>query len=273
MKAKLKKQLQSIANIPQDRVYFDVSDDLVDEMFELYDPSDLYSYLTQKERNQAYRDMQGIGANSRQIQYEWKKKALWRIAKAKAWDDLYELDESKSLVQDILSGIPVRKVLLEASDIRLANNAEFFDALDNSKEALKAVLDKAGVGSYVSVMLHNANRTSYTKLGRDWQQDTYSDVGILTQKRVSVDVVAKQLFKNKDWLFSIDINEAVPLVPAKKILDIRDALNKNGEAVTSDEEIAKMYAANTNPYMRFEVEDLPNGTFKIKVIKGGRGRK
>ena len=96
MKAKLKKQLQSIAAISQDRVYFDVPDDLVDEMFALYDPADLYSYLTQKERNQAYRDMRGIGANSRQIQYEWKKKALWRIVKAKAWDELYELDESKS---------------------------------------------------------------------------------------------------------------------------------------------------------------------------------
>ena len=95
MKAKLIKQLKSIVNIAPDRIYFDVPDALVKELFDIYDPADIYSYLTQKERNLAYKDLQGINANSEQVKMEWMKKAAWRAAKAECWnDDLYELDES-----------------------------------------------------------------------------------------------------------------------------------------------------------------------------------
>lgn len=70
------------------RAYYDISTDFAEKLFNKYDPSDLYSYLTTREQNLAYKDMQGIGANSKQIQMEWKKKAIWRIAKEKAWDEL-----------------------------------------------------------------------------------------------------------------------------------------------------------------------------------------
>ncbi|MBP5423809.1 MAG: hypothetical protein J6Y78_15340 [Paludibacteraceae bacterium] len=77
-------------SLPENRAYFDIPDKFADYLFDKYDPSDIYIYLTQKERNSAYKDMQGIGANSKQIQMEWKKKAIWRLAKAEAWDDLEE---------------------------------------------------------------------------------------------------------------------------------------------------------------------------------------
>lgn len=95
MKAKLIKQLKSIVNIPADRVFYDVPDSLMDEMFDTYDPSDLYMYLTQKERNAAYKDLRSF-PNAEQIQKQWKKQAVWRAAKAACWDDgLFELDEAK----------------------------------------------------------------------------------------------------------------------------------------------------------------------------------
>lgn len=77
-------------SLPEDRAYFDIPDKFADYLFDKYDPSDLYIALTQKERNAAYKDMQGIGGKSKQVQMEWKKKAIWRIAKAESWNDLEE---------------------------------------------------------------------------------------------------------------------------------------------------------------------------------------
>ena len=273
MKTKLKRQLQSIANIPQDRVYFDVPDELVDEMFDLYDSSDLYSYLTQKERNQAYKDMQGIGANSRQVQMEWKKKALWRIAKANAWDDLYELDES--ITSQILAGKSVRAVLMEALDKdskRLVSNAEFFDSLDQSKEAVKEILDKAGVGTKVSILQNDGTRIEFIKQSKnDWRQLQFGEEGfIISERSVVSQVVAKRVYLEKDNLFAININEAVPLTKSRKILAVRDELQKNGSVEIDDKEIAMMYKSNKNPYMHFEVEELAGGKYRITVEKGNK---
>ena len=83
MKASLVKQFKAAQTVPQDRTYWDIPDDFAEEVFDLYDPADVYSYLTTRERNQAYRDLQGIGANSKQIQHEWMKKAIWRVAQSR----------------------------------------------------------------------------------------------------------------------------------------------------------------------------------------------
>lgn len=76
--------------MPITRAYFDIPNAFADSVFNKYDPSDLYSYLTQKEQKQAFKDLQGINANSTQVQMEWMKKAIWRIAKKKAWNELEE---------------------------------------------------------------------------------------------------------------------------------------------------------------------------------------
>ena len=88
--SKIASAFQTIAtqNIPIERAYYDISDSFADEVFNTYDPADLYSYLTLKEQRAAYRDLQGINATNKQAQYEWKKKAIWRIAKKKAWNEL-----------------------------------------------------------------------------------------------------------------------------------------------------------------------------------------
>jgi len=103
MKAGLVRQFRAAQAVPQDRIYWDIPDDFAEEVFDLYDPADVYSYLTTRERNQAYRDLQGIGANSKQIQHEWMKKAIWRIAQKQAWNDLELYEEGVEMSEKTIN--------------------------------------------------------------------------------------------------------------------------------------------------------------------------
>ena len=223
MKVKLKKQLQAIANISQDRVYFDVPDELADEMFDLYDPSDLYSYLTQKERNQAYKDMRGIGANSRQVQMEWKKKALWRIAKAKAWDDLYELDENilrdsimRTATRKILNGVSVREAL--NITIKDPETGKFIDVeADPWKNAKKEnKLDKAVIKHIIDKVVTN-NRKYLDSYG------CYLD-DIIENKNGKF-IVFKFLTADDDGFYTNKISDKF----GKLLDDLQEALEKEYE--------------------------------------------
>ena len=129
----IKNQFEKIANahIPYERAYLDISDEFADAVFDLYDAADVYMYLTNKERKDAYRDMKGFGARSKQIQYEWMKKAIWRIADKKAWNELEcwdEDDEDDDLEESKMSEISEAKSKWLASVDRANKSAnELYD--------------------------------------------------------------------------------------------------------------------------------------------------